>query len=90
MKLVDNQLQEDLQRFEEESYHGMNRYMKEADREHRRVHDMQYLCQLKTRLWADAIKNVFQQRFFQGMCCGILMISGTHVVLNIVKWFLSK
>jgi hypothetical protein len=89
-ELVNNQVEEDLQRFHDEEYEGMNRHISFHDREHRRVHDMKYLCELKTRLWADAIKNVYQQRFFQGMCCGMMMIGGMHIFFNLIKWWIGS
>ena len=67
----------------------MTRYMSEPDREHRRVHDMQYLCQLKTKLWASYFKLDHKTRFIHGMACGACIVSLAHLIPVLIKWIIS-
>lgn len=88
-QLVKSQVEEDIRRYTEEIEIGWARYALDSDREHKRVHDMQYLCQLKTHLWADYMIAIFHQRFAWGMCCGVAMLSTMHMVISLIKWWIG-
>ncbi len=85
--LVDNQVEEDLIRLSEEECEGMCRYMAESDREHKRVHDMRYLGNLKILQWSNAIKDVYNQRFYQGLLIGWFGFSLLIIFSNIIHWW---